>query len=231
MEYADILSINVGKPEAIQFQNKAVSTGIYKKPASGPIFLSSTNFAGDGQGDLVHHGGAEKAVCVYPYEHYLFWEKELQRKLEYGAFGENLTIKGLLEDDVHIGDIFQLGEAVVQVSQPRQPCYKLTVRYGMPDMILKVQDTGFTGFYFRVLKEGFVCKDRGLKRISRHPKGITISYANRIKHHEKNNIEGIKKLLEVEELSANWRASCLNRLNGFELDDRERLTGGLEKRS
>ncbi len=143
-------------------------------------------------GDLVHHGGAEKAVCVYPYEHYLFWEKELQRKLEYGAFGENLTIKGLLEDDVHIGDIFQLGEAVVQVSQPRQPCYKLTVRYGMPDMILKVQDTGFTGFYFRVLKEGFVCKDRGLKRISRHPKGITISYANRIKHHEKNNIEGIK---------------------------------------
>ena len=147
MEYADILSINVGKPEEIQFQNKAVSTGIYKKPASGPIFLSSTNFTGTDRGS---HSSRRrgKAVCVYPYEHYLFWEKELQRKLEYGAFGENLTIKGLLEDDVHIGDIFQLGAAVVQVSQPRQPCYKLTVRYGMPDMILKVQDTGFTGFTF-----------------------------------------------------------------------------------
>ncbi|MDI5788370.1 MOSC domain-containing protein [Bacillus licheniformis] len=146
MEYADILSINVGKPEEIQFQNKAVSTGIYKKPASGPIFLSSTNFTGTDRGS---HSSRRrgKAVCVYPYEHYLFG-KGTAKKAGIRSIWRNLTIKGLLEDDVHIGDIFQLGAAVVQVSQPRQPCYKLTVRYGMPDMILKVQDTGFTGFTF-----------------------------------------------------------------------------------
>ncbi|MEC3607585.1 MOSC domain-containing protein [Bacillus glycinifermentans] len=227
MGRADILSINVGKPKQIRFKHRDVSTGIFKTPAEEPVFLSWANFDGDGQADLVHHGGREKAVCVYPYEHYPFWENELQRKLEFGALGENITIRGLLETDVHIGDVFQLGEAIVQVSQPRQPCYKLTVRYGVPDMLLKVQDTGFMGFYFRVLKEGHVCKTDGLKRISRHPKAVTISYANRMKHHEKDNIDGIKKLLEVEELSENWRASFLKRLDGIEPDHQERLTGNL----
>ncbi|MEC1535507.1 MOSC domain-containing protein [Bacillus sonorensis] len=227
MEHAEILSINVGKPKQVQFKHKAVSTGIYKRPVQECLFLSSTNLEGDGQADLVHHGGREKAVCVYPYEHYSFWEHELQRKLEYGALGENLTIKGLLATDVCIGDIFQLGEAVVQVSQPRQPCYKLSVRYGVPNMVLKVQETGYTGFYFRVLQEGRVFKSGGLKLISRHPKAITISCANRIKHHDKDDIDGIKRLLEVEELSTSWRESFLKRLDGVEPDHRERLTGNL----
>ncbi|MFN2744234.1 MOSC domain-containing protein [Bacillus sp. z60-18] len=227
MEHADILSINIGKPKQVQFKNKTVSTGIYKTTVQEPLFLSWTNLEGDGQADLVHHGGREKAVCVYPYEHYSFWENALQRKLEYGALGENLTIKGLLETDVSIGDVFQLGEAIVQVSQPRQPCYKLSVRYGVPDMVLKVQETGYTGFYFRVLQEGRVDKNSGLRRISRHPKALTVSFANRIKHHEKDHVEGIKKLLEVEELSASWRASFLKRLDGEEADQHERLTGHL----
>jgi MOSC domain-containing protein YiiM len=221
----EILSLNVGKPIQVQYQNKEISTGIFKTPTSEALFLSRLNFAGDGQADLVHHGGKEKAVCVYPYEHYPFWERELQRKLEYGAFGENLTIKGLLETDVCIGDTFQLGDAIVQVSQPRQPCYKLSVRYGMPEMLLKVQETGFTGFYFRVLKEGLVSDLDVLKRIYRHPKEMTVSFANRIMHQEKNHLDGIKKLLEVEELSANWRTTFQKRLSGIEIDSLERLTG------
>ncbi|MNT03956.1 6-N-hydroxylaminopurine resistance protein [compost metagenome] len=149
----------------------------------------------------------------------------MKRPLEYGALGENLTIKGLLETDVCIGDVFELGKAIVQVSQPRQPCYKLTIRHGVPDMLLKVQQTGYTGFYFRVLEEGVVTKDDGLSLLHRHPKEITVSFANRIMHREKDNIEGIKQILEVEELSLNWRNTFLKRLAGTETDSRERLTG------
>lgn len=225
MASIEILSLNVGMPREVQFQQKDVSTGIFKKATVEALYLSYLNFEGDGQGDLVHHGGREKAVCVYPYEHYPFWENELNRPLEYGSLGENLTIKGLLETDVCIGDVFELGKAIVQVSQPRQPCYKLTIRHGVPDMLLKVQQTGYTGFYFRVLAEGVVSKDDGLSLLHRHPKEITVSFANRIMHREKDNIEGIKQILEVEELSLNWRNTFLKRLAGTETDSRERLTG------
>ncbi|MNU50686.1 6-N-hydroxylaminopurine resistance protein [compost metagenome] len=225
MASIEILSLNVGMPKQVQFQQKDVSTGIFKTATDEALHLSFLNLEGDGQGDLVHHGGREKAVCVYPYEHYPFWENELKRPLEYGALGENLTIKGLLETDVCIGDVFELGKAIVQVSQPRQPCYKLTIRHGVPDMLLKVQQTGYTGFYFRVLEEGVVTKDDGLSLLHRHPKEITVSFANRIMHREKDNIEGIKQILEVEELSLNWRNTFLKRLAGTETDSRERLTG------
>jgi len=225
MASIEILSLNVGMPKQVQFQQKDVSTGIFKTATDEALYLSYLNFEGDGQGDLVHHGGREKAVCVYPYEHYPFWEDELKRPLEYGALGENLTIKGLLETDVCIGDVFELGKAIVQVSQPRQPCYKLTIRHGVPDMLLKVQQTGYTGFYFRVLAEGVVSKDDGLSLLHRHPKEITVSFANRIMHREKDNIEGIKQILEVQELSLNWRNTFLKRLAGTETDSRERLTG------
>lgn len=225
MASAEIISLNVGMPKQVQFQQKDVSTGIFKTATDKALYLSDLNFEGDGQGDLVHHGGREKAVCVYPYEHYPFWEEELKRPLEYGALGENLTTKGLLETDVCIGDVFELGQAIVQVSQPRQPCYKLTIKHGVPDMLLKVQQTGYTGFYFRVLTEGLVSKDDRLSLVNRHPKAITVAFANRIMHLEKNNIEGIKQILEVPELSLNWRNTLQKRLAGTETDSRERLTG------
>ncbi|MNJ42647.1 6-N-hydroxylaminopurine resistance protein [compost metagenome] len=225
MGQGEIISINVGKPVQVQFNKKEVSTGIFKTPSDEPLFLSWLNFDGDGQADLVHHGGREKAVCVYPYEHYPYWERELDQALGYSAFGENLTTRGLLETEVCIGDIFQLGEAIVQVSQPRQPCFKLSVKYGAPDMPLKVQKTGYTGFYFRVLQEGLVSKSAGLIRTHRHPLGITVSYANRIMHEEKDNLDGVRKILEVEELSENWRKTFLKRLAGTATDTKERLTG------
>jgi len=225
MASIEILSLNIGKPIQVRFNHKDVSTGIFKSATTESLYLSFLNFEGDGQADLAHHGGREKAVCVYPYEHYPFWEKELQKPLGYGAFGENLTTTGLLESDVCIGDIFRLGEAIVQVSQPRQPCYKLSVKYGAPDMPLKVQQTGYTGFYFRVLEEGAASKADGLTLLHRHPKKITVSFANRIMHQDKDHIEAAKQILEVEELSVNWRKTFLKRLEGNETDSRERLTG------
>lgn len=225
MKRADIVSINIGKPIQQSFNNKEVSTGIYKTPILDPLFLSWSNLEGDGQADLIHHGGTEKAVCVYPYEHYPYWEKELQQELAPGAFGENLTIRGMTEDEVCIGDTFQIGDAIVQVSQPRQPCFKLSLRYGLPDLPLQVQSTGFTGFYFRVLKEGIVTKENGLRKVSSHPKGMTVSFANVLMHHQKDNLEGIQAILEVEELSTSWRKTFLKRLQGDQGNTKERLTG------
>ncbi|OBR64400.1 cytoplasmic protein [Paenibacillus oryzae] len=222
---ASVLSLNIGLPAQMPFKGKEVSTGIFKKPVQGPLFLSRLNFEGDGQADTVHHGGADKAVCVYPYEHYAYWERELDIKLEPGAFGENVTLDGLREDDVHIGDIFSLGEAVVQISQPRQPCFKLALRYGVPEMPVKVQETGYTGFYFRVLKEGKVERLDKLTRTQRHPHGISVSEANRLMHVDKNDPDAARAMLQVEELSESWRKTLMKRIAGSEADTTTRLEG------
>ncbi|MEF2964219.1 MOSC domain-containing protein [Paenibacillus sp. M1] len=214
----EVVSMNTGKPRPLQYNKKEVSSGIFKSPVNGPLFLSLLNLDGDGQADLVHHGGRDKAVCVYCYEHYPYWEEQLHRRLESGAFGENLTIRGITEQEVRIGDTFQFGEAVVQVSQPRQPCYKISARYGVPDMQLKVQETGFTGFYFRVLKEGNVSKSDSLILISHHPKAVTIADANRVMFGKDVPAEEIQKILDVDALSESWRDTLSKRLDRLESD-------------
>ncbi|KXZ22709.1 MOSC domain-containing protein [Bacillus nakamurai] len=206
-----VLSINLGKPELHEFAGKQVESGIVKRPAASPVMLLKTHFEGDGQADLKHHGGPDKAVCVYPAEHYPYWENALGRKLPAAAFGENVTVKGLPEQDVWIGDVFQLGEAVVQVSQPRQPCVKLALKYEVQDMVLQVQKTGFTGFYFRVLEEGRVDPRPELKRLSRGKEGISVWYANKVNYRDKHNLSAIEEILREEALSESWRASFLKK--------------------
>lgn len=221
----EIQSLNVGKPRDLQFGKIEITTGIHKNPVSEPVFLSTLIFTGDGQGDLMHHGGVDKAVCVYPYEHYPYWERELGKPLHPGAFGENLTLRGLTENDVCIGDSFQIGEAVVQVSQPRQPCFKLSLIHERKEMPLLVQNTGYTGYYFRVLKEGMVDPSDQLMHISRPALAISVTEANRLMHHDKSDLEGIRNLLKVDELSDSWRKTFEKRLDGNEVDTSERLTG------
>ncbi|MED2584945.1 MOSC domain-containing protein, partial [Bacillus thuringiensis] len=184
------------------YGGKVIHTGINKKQVKEPVYLSFVKFNGDGQADLVHHGGVDKAVCVYTGDHYPYWEKELNQDLVYGAFGENITVSGMREEDVCIGDTFELGEAIVQVTQPRQPCFKLAKKYNIPKLPLYFQETGYTGFYFRVLKEGWVSSVDTLKSLQSDPKGVSIAFANRIMHKEKQNIEGVKRILEVNALSS-----------------------------
>lgn len=179
-----ILSLNLGKPQTLEYDGKKIETGIMKRPADSAVMLYRENFEGDGQADLVNHGGPDKAVCVYSAEHYPFWTEFLSRSLPAAAFGENLTVQGLTEEDVCIGDVFQLDDAVVQVSQPRQPCIKLAKKFGVKDMVLKVQQTGYTGFYFRVLEEGRVAPDAKLELLSRGEKDISVQFANHIKYHD-----------------------------------------------
>ncbi|PIC64080.1 MOSC domain-containing protein [Sporosarcina sp. P13] len=220
-----ILSLNVGTPKDMNFGKKSVTTGFFKERIHEPVFLSEVNFTGDGQGDLVHHGGVHKAVCVYPFSHYAYWESTLERKLPSSAFGENLTLQGLTEEDVCIGDSFQLGSAIVQVSQPRQPCFKLALVYERKDMPLLVQNTGYTGFYFRVLQEGIVSPLDTLLPLTRQAQAITVAEANRLMHHDKQNVDGIRRLLEVDELSPSWRKTFEKRLAGQEVDSSERISG------
>ncbi|PEO10719.1 MOSC domain-containing protein [Bacillus wiedmannii] len=221
----EVLSLNIGLPKEVTYGGKVIHTGINKKQVRETVFLSFLKFNGDGQADLVHHGGVDKAVCVYSGEHYRYWEKELNQALVYGAFGENITINCLCEEDVCIGDTFQIGEAIVQVTQPRQPCFKLAKKYNIPKLPLYFQETGYTGFYFRVLKEGWVSPADTLKLIKSDPKGVTVAFANRIMHKEKQNMEGLKRILEVHALSTSWRNTFEKRMRGEEINTRERLEG------
>ncbi len=220
---APIVSINVGMPQTIVDKGKEIQTGIYKTPVKEPVYLSAVNFTGDGQADLVYHGGPDKAVCVYSYRHYPYWQQALNRPLSCGAFGENLTMDGLVETEVCIGDVFQLGEALVQVSQPRQPCHKLAKRYGVDDLPLRVRNTGYTGFYFRVLREGMVSCDQPIRLVERNPQQVTVAFANQIMYHDQHNAEAIKRILNVEALSASWRDTLLKRLAGAEAKAGKRL--------
>lgn len=216
MNDLSIVSINVRTPQAFTYGEKTLLSAIDKKPAYGKIFLSTLNLDGDQQADLHFHGGPDKAVCVYSYDHYSFWESVLDTKLEVGAFGENLTVKGITEEDVWIGDVYELGEAIVQVTQPRQPCFKLATKLKQPKLPLMVQHTGYTGFYFRVLKEGTISSEESLKLLERNPGSVSISYANKLKYKEKTNLDGIKKMLSLKELSKDWTETFTNRLNELE---------------
>ncbi|PFT67569.1 MOSC domain-containing protein [Bacillus cereus] len=220
-----LLSLNIGLPKEVTYGGKVVHTGINKKQVKEPVYLSFVKFNGDGQADLVHHGGVDKAVCVYTGDHYPYWEKELNQDLVYGAFGENITVSGMSEEDVCIGDTFELGQAIVQVTQPRRPCFKLAKKYNIPKLPLYFQETGYTGFYFRVLKEGWVSSVDTLKRLQSDPKGVSVAFANRIMHKEKQNIEGVKRILEVNALSNSWRKSFEKRISGEEINTKERLEG------
>ncbi|TXK75119.1 MOSC domain-containing protein [Paenibacillus sp. N3.4] len=208
----EIVSVNVGLPKTIVHHGKELVTGIYKSPVSSSLYMSKIQLDGDGQADLTVHGGVDKALCVYPREHYAFWENMLGRELELGTFGENLTVTGLLEEDVCIGDTFAIGEVIVQVSQPRQPCHKIAKRLDLQDAAVQVQDMGYTGFYFRVLQEGIIPLQPTLKLIAKHEAGITIAFANRIKYHDKMNVEGLRQIANLDVLSASWRASFGKRI-------------------
>jgi MOSC domain-containing protein YiiM len=202
-----IKALNIGTPKQEVFHGKTFVTGMCKKPVSGPRVLTKQGFEGDGVGDRKHHGGIDKAVCVYSLDHYAYWEEVLGIGMPESAFGENFSVTGLQEGDIHIGDIFRAGSALVQVSQPRQPCSTLAARYGRSDFVKVVSDSGRTGFYFKVIEEGKVKAGDRLDLVEKDGRLVTISYANHIWYHDRKNREGIGTVLSVPALSEAWRKS------------------------
>ena len=152
-----VVSVNVSLPKTVEWQGRQVTTGIFKNPVAGRIRIRRTGLAGDRQADPSVHGGPTKAVYAYPSEHYPFWRRELDRSdLPWGSFGENLTTEGLEERTLRIGDRLRVGSALLRVTQPRMPCYKLGIRFGQMDMVRRFLASGRSGFYLAVLEEGDV---------------------------------------------------------------------------
>src|SRR5580658_1015443 len=171
-----VLSVNVGTPKQVPLKHETVLTSIFKSPVEGRVAVRRHNIDGDRQSDLTVHGGPSKAVYCYPAEHYSYWRQELpDMELSYGIFGENLTTEGITEETVSIGDQFRVGSAVLQVTQPRMPCFKLGIRFGRPDMVKRFWQSGRSGIYFAVVEEGDVAAGDPIERISAGPEEISVA--------------------------------------------------------
>src|SRR5215212_9781241 len=189
------------------WNGEPVSTGIFKEPVSGPVMMRTLNLDGDRQADLTVHGGREKAVYVYPSEHYAFWQRELpEMELPWGVFGENFTTTGLFETETHICDRFAIGSAEVMVTQPRMPCYKLGVKFGRSDIIKRFLASERSGFYLAVLQEGEVGAEDEFELISRDETNITIADVVRLYAREKDDIVTLRRAIASRELPESWRS-------------------------
>ena len=208
-----IISINVGLPRLVLRNGEPVSTGIFKEPVAGRVMMRTLNLDGDRQADLTVHGGPDKAVYVYPSEHYDFWKRELTgMNLSLGMFGENFTTEGLLETEINVGDKFRIGSAEVMVTQPRMPCYKLGLRFDRSDIIKRFLASERTGFYLAVVKQGKVGAGDEFQPLARDAHNVRVSDITRLYTREKRNAELLRRAIEVEALPASWREYFRDRL-------------------
>jgi MOSC domain-containing protein YiiM len=204
-----IQSINIrGEAEKLTADHQSTTTAFRKEPIITPqVFLTLTGFEGDMVYDKKHHGGNDKAICCYSADRFNHWKKELNFDLVPSAFGENLTLVGdaSLEENVFIGDRYQLGEAIVEVSEPRGPCYIIGIRYNYKPFAKLSQDTGYTGYYLRTIKEGNVKPQDSLVHISSHPEKISVMQVNQIRYHDSKNKAELERLVNLNELTLEWR--------------------------
>jgi len=216
-------SVNVSMPKDIVHNAKVVTTGIFKEPVEGRVMLRRLNLDGDGQADLWGHGGAFRAVYVYSFENYAYWAHELGRDdFTVGQFGENFTVEGMLEENIHVGDVFRVGSALVEVSQPRVPCYKLAIKMGIEGFQNQFLASGRMGFYFRVLEEGEVGAGDTIELVNRDPGAMTVREVNDLLYFDKENLKGSAKALDIPALSHGWKGSFEERLAKAPAQTRER---------
>lgn len=217
MKDISILSLNIlGSPELLVAEHQKEVTAFCKRPLKeDTIELGMTGFAGDIVADKIHHGGNDKAICCYNADHFQKWKDELGFQLEPAAFGENLTLSGVNagERNVYIGDRYQLGEAIVEVSEPRGPCYKIGIRYNYKQFPVHLQETGFTGFYLRTIKTGTVRLSDKLIHIYSHPEKISVMDVNHVRYHDSENRDWLQRLINLQELTAEWRIRFERMLN------------------
>src|SRR5256886_9966116 len=208
-----LLSINVGLPREIEWKGKLVRTSIFKAPVPGRVRVAQLNLEGDQQSDLSVHGGVDKAVYAYPSEHYPFWRRELPgMDLPWGGFGENLTTEGLLEETLHIGDRLRVGSSEFLVTQPRMPWFKLGIRFGRPDIVKRVLQSGRSGFYFAVLQEGEVAAGDSIELLKQDEHGVTVADVVNLYRNDAHNQDTLRRVSELPSLPNNWREYFRKRL-------------------
>jgi len=201
-----LVSVNAGLPREVSWAGKPVATSIWKAPVAGRVRVSTLNIDGDRQSDLTVHGGADKAVYVYPTEHYDYWRRELPGvELPWGAFGENFSTEGLSEDGVRIGDRLRIGSAEFAVTQPRLPCYKLGIRFGRPSMVKMFMKSGRTGFYLAVTREGEAEAGDPVELLTRAEDSLTVADIVRLYGADSGNQEMLIRATRLAGLPEGWR--------------------------
>jgi MOSC domain-containing protein YiiM len=208
-----LVAISVGRPRDVQWRGRKAQTSIFKTPVSGRVHVTRDNVEGDQQSDLSVHGGPEKAVYAYPAEHYSFWRRELpDADLPWGAFGENFTTEGLLEDEVWIGDRYRVGTVELVVTQPRMPCYKLAIRFGQPDVVKRFLQSRRSGFYLAVEREGEVGAGDAIERLARDERRLSIADVVALYATDSANQPLLESASAHPSLPAAWREYFRKRL-------------------
>ncbi len=203
-----VISVNVGLPRDVEWQGKIVRTAVWKKPVTGRVMARRLNLDGDGQGDLAGHGGEHRAVMVYQLDSYRYWENQLHRHdSEYGQFGENLTVEGLADNEVCIGDRYRIGGALFEVTQPRVTCYRVGIRMGNPQMPSLLVSHKRPGFYLRVIEEGEIGAGDEIIKITEGPEKITVAEIDGLLYLPGHPRDRLQRALRIPSLSAGWRGS------------------------
>src|ERR1700755_2588163 len=210
-----LLSVNVGMPKNVEWQGRTVFTSVWKNAVQGPRMVRRLNLDGDGQGDLAGHGGEHRAVFVFQIESYRYWQERLSRAdLVHGQFGENFPIEGLSDDTVCIGDRYQIGSALFEVTQPRVTCYRVGIRTNEPRMPALLTSSGRPGFYFRVLQEGEVGAGDEIAKVGEADERMTVAEINALLYSPDHAHDRLERALRIEALSPGWRASFEALLQG-----------------
>jgi MOSC domain-containing protein YiiM len=207
-----VVSLNVGMPIEVSYNDGTVSTGIFKSSTPDRLAVRRLGIDGDGQADLSVHGGVDKAVYVYSHDSYQWWMETLGHALQPGEFGENITVAGLTDDLVHIGDRLSMGTALVEVTQPREPCFKLGIRMGDKRFIARFRDAARTGFYVRVLEEGAVAAGDSMVVVSTTPSSLTVAEIHDIFVNGRDDVVRLRSAAATPGLAEDWRSWMENRL-------------------
>lgn len=214
----------MGEKDAKNPMDRQWESGMFKNAVHDKKWLSKTGLEGDEVADKKNHGGPEKAIFAYPTKHYQYWKEELQIPIGIGAMGENIAVTQD-EDSICIGDVYQFGDAIIQVSQPRRPCWKPARRFRVIDFSLRIQNTGRTGWYFRVLQEGFVQEKQELSLIERPYPNWTIATCNEVMYRKKDDLDLARQLASCKFLAPNWKESIEKRIAGKVSSDDKRVFG------
>lgn len=207
----EIIRLASGKPKEYTWNDKKVFSGIGKTEVAS-LSVEHSNIIGDDVANHKSHGGPDRVVCLYPYEHYAYWNDVFQKELVFPAFGENITAKGMTEAQVSIGDIFQVGSAILQVTQGRVPCVTISNYNDEKQLLKNVVETNRTGYFFRVLEAGLISHDSKITVLEKDPISISIAFATQVLFHQKEDIDSIEKILTTDALSEEWRNRFLKLL-------------------
>ena len=199
-----LITLNIGRPNLHMWKGNTEKSAIAKK-GTKEAMLTKNGFIGDFVANHEFHGGPERAVCLYPYEHYQQWEREFKKPFQQPAFGENICVENMTESDVYIGDIYTLGEAVIQVSQGRIPCATISKHNHVDQLLKRVVETGYTGYFFRVIQEGTIHEDSCLTLLERTQEKFSVLKGNHLMFHDRKNRKAIEEMLEIEALAKVWK--------------------------